>query len=176
MATAPENNPLTLNTDKTFGLSHIYADDGSYTITVTVTDSEGGQSSGTVLVSVTNVAPTSADNTVTIAEDTSYVFQTADFQFVDIGTDSLSKVQITQLGLAGSLELNGTPVLVGQEITASQISADELAFLPAANANGDALHELPVQGLRRESLQHCGVPDDGECQLGERRPHARPDR
>jgi hypothetical protein len=48
---------LTLNADKTFNLSHIYADEGSYTVTVVVTEGSGASGSGTLLVTVNNVAP-----------------------------------------------------------------------------------------------------------------------
>ena len=37
--------------------SHVYADDGVYTVTVTVTDDDGGVASDTFTVTVTNVAP-----------------------------------------------------------------------------------------------------------------------
>jgi hypothetical protein len=49
--------PLTL-TGQTFALSHTYADNGIYTVTVTVTDDDGGPGSDTVQVTVNNVAPT----------------------------------------------------------------------------------------------------------------------
>ena len=80
--------------------------------------------------------PTSANNTVTATEDTTYVFSVASFPFADIEGASLSKVKITQLESAGSLKLNGTPVVLNQEITASQLSSGSLTFEPAANANG----------------------------------------
>jgi lysophospholipase L1-like esterase len=48
---------LTLNADKTFNLSHVYADNGGYTVTVTVTRT-GSSASGTAGVTVNNVAPT----------------------------------------------------------------------------------------------------------------------
>ena len=49
--------PLTLEPDGTFELSHEYADNGVYTVTVTIND---GTASGTdtVLVTVSNVDPT----------------------------------------------------------------------------------------------------------------------
>jgi len=43
---------LVLNPDKTFALSHVYADDGIYTVTVTVTDDDGGVGSDTLVVTV----------------------------------------------------------------------------------------------------------------------------
>ncbi|MBN1188181.1 MAG: hypothetical protein JXA46_00360, partial [Dehalococcoidales bacterium] len=44
--------PLTLNPDKAFVLSHIYSDNGTYTVTVTVADDRGGVGSDNVTVTV----------------------------------------------------------------------------------------------------------------------------
>ena len=49
---------------QTFTLSHAYADDGLHEVTVTVTDSEGESGSDTFTVTVLNVAPTVAIETV----------------------------------------------------------------------------------------------------------------
>ncbi|MBN1682088.1 PKD domain-containing protein, partial [Candidatus Bathyarchaeota archaeon] len=53
---ASATQPLTL-TNKTYSLSHIYVDNGSYTVTVTVTDDDTGIGSDTLVVTVNNVAP-----------------------------------------------------------------------------------------------------------------------
>jgi len=50
--------PLTLNADKTFALSHRYAADGTYVVSVTVTDSDGDVGTGSRTITVNNVAPT----------------------------------------------------------------------------------------------------------------------
>ncbi len=49
--------PLALNPDKTFNLSHAYTDNGSYTVTVSITDNQGATGTDTVAVTVTNVPP-----------------------------------------------------------------------------------------------------------------------
>lgn len=46
---------LALNPDGTFALSHVYADDGVYIVTVTVTDDDGGEGSDTATVTVNPV-------------------------------------------------------------------------------------------------------------------------
>jgi hypothetical protein len=51
---------VVLNADKTFSLSHAYVDDGSYTVTMTLTDDDGGIATATFDVAVANVVPTVA--------------------------------------------------------------------------------------------------------------------
>lgn len=50
--------PLTLNTDKTFSLNHTYKDNGNYTVTVVVTDNQGNTGTTMTSVIVNNVTPT----------------------------------------------------------------------------------------------------------------------
>ncbi len=95
----------------------------------------------TVNVTVTSVndAPSGADNTITIAEDTSHTFVAADFGFSDPNdspADDLLSVQITTLPLAGSLTLDGNPVAAGDDISVADINAGLLVFSPAADDNG----------------------------------------
>ena len=80
---------LPLNPEKTFELSHLYADDGQYTITVTVTDGEADAGSDQMLVTVANVAPTIELNGVSsVAEGSPYTLTLGDV--TDPGDDTVS--------------------------------------------------------------------------------------
>ena len=48
--------PLVLNPDQTFALSHVYADDGASSVTVTVSDDDGGVGTNSLAVTVVNAA------------------------------------------------------------------------------------------------------------------------
>ena len=111
----------------------------SHTVTVRVTDSGGLTYDETFTINLTDVneAPTGGDATVTIAEDTSYPLTTADFGFSDVDAgDSLSAVRIDSLPGAGSLTLSGVAVTAGQVLLVADITAGNLVFTPAADANG----------------------------------------
>jgi hypothetical protein len=67
------DQPITVNGTHgagTLSASHIFADDGEYTVTVTLTDDDGGNASQTFLVTVKNVAPTltGADSPIAVNE------------------------------------------------------------------------------------------------------------
>ena len=106
-------------------------------VKVTLTDDDSNTETlevETVLVS-SNAAPTSANRTVTTAEDTSYTFGSVDFAFTDMdGGDALMSVKVVTLPGAGSLALGGTPVTANQAIGTSDLGG--LVFTPAANAHG----------------------------------------
>jgi len=76
--------PLTLNPDKTFDLSHTFANNAPYTVTVTVNDGTD-DGIGTVLVTVDNVSPVvSSISDVTIDEGDSIAIGSS---FSDPGDD-----------------------------------------------------------------------------------------
>src|SRR5262249_25956225 len=49
--------PLTVNADGTFTLSHKYDDNGLYTVSLTATDDNGGSATGSFQMTVNNKAP-----------------------------------------------------------------------------------------------------------------------
>ncbi|MCB0969416.1 MAG: cadherin-like domain-containing protein, partial [Ilumatobacter sp.] len=79
-------------------------------------------------------APTGADNTITTDEDTGHTFSASEFGFADADGDTFAAVRIDSLPSDGSLELNGTAVVAGDEIDAADIG--QLVFTPGADENG----------------------------------------
>ncbi len=77
---------LQLNTDKSFVLAHIYAADGVYPVRVTLSDDTGDVGIDAFRISVTNVAPTITQFSVTPATFGAATTVTASGQFTDPGT------------------------------------------------------------------------------------------
>ncbi len=115
------------------------------TITVTINDGDGSGdiTVGTVNIDITavNDLPTSSGSSITMAEDTSRTLTVSDFNFSDVDTaDSLQSVRIDTLTVgSGTFRLSGTDVTSGQVITTADITAGNLVYTPAADANGTGL-------------------------------------
>ena len=84
-----------------------------------------------------NNAPTAADETITISEDSSHKFVEGDFNYSDADSDAMDHVTIVTLPGSGTLELSGVAVNAGQEISTTNITNGNLEFIPDANENGD---------------------------------------
>ena len=129
---------VTNATSKTYRL--VAADVGAkFKVVVSFTDLDGNAESltsaeypaGTVSA---NAAPTSADRTVTMDEDTSYTFGSGDFAFTDTDGDGLVSVKVVTLPGSGSLALDGAAVTANDVVAVADIS--KLKFTPPANAHG----------------------------------------
>ena len=95
------------------------------------------QATLTIDVTAVDDLPTAADTTVTLTEDTQFVFAVADFGFADVDAmDQLQSITITSLASVGKLELNGAGVTANQAISQSDISAGALTFTPFEDGNG----------------------------------------
>lgn len=131
-----------------------YETKNSYSFNVIASDGTLS-SSKEITVNVTNVneyAPTSANKTITIKEDTSKVLTLTDFAFSDADANTtLSKVKITSLETKGTLKLNGVNVTLNQEILAADIKAGKLVFTPISNENGTLYSNFKFQ-VSDESL------------------------
>jgi hypothetical protein len=97
---------LTLNGDKTFSLSHQYADNGVYAVTVTVTDSQGSPGTDIVHVTVDNVAPIlTISGPSSVEEDTAFSLS---LSVSDPGDDAVYRWNINW-GDGQTYTLNGNP-------------------------------------------------------------------
>ncbi len=109
---------------------------------------EGGLVSdpvGPVIAASTNNPPTTSGLTATTAEDIPYTFAAGNFNFNDTDSgDSLDAVRIDSLpaNTDGSLALNGTAVIVTQEISVAGIP--NLVYTPVTNVNGAATFTFSV--------------------------------
>ena len=136
---------------------------GTDSFNYTVTDEFGATDIATLTITVnsSNAAPTASNSTVHINENNQVstagdrtplnitkVFAPGDFNFSDTDGDSLSKVKITTLESAGTLEYyNGsswTDVTEDQEITAANITSGYLRFTPALNSEDDVTFSFKV--------------------------------
>src|SRR5262249_17282420 len=101
--------PVSLYSDQTFALSHIYANNGSYLVTVVVTNNLSKSAIGYASVTVNNVAPTvNAGPDVTVNEGSAFtLFGSA----TDPGVNDLLSYRWTYMGVAGQVTVGTTPTL-----------------------------------------------------------------
>ncbi|WP_207541108.1 Ig-like domain-containing protein [Sabulicella rubraurantiaca] len=138
---------------------------GTRGLLVTVVDDGGGSDTirsdvevTTVNIQGVNDAPSGKDKSITIQEDGSYTFTTADFGFSDVDGNTLAAVKITTLPTAGTLKLDNVAVTEGQLITAANLG--KLTFVPMANANGPAYASFTFQVQDNGGIANSGVDLD----------------
>ena len=85
---------------------------------------------------VPNTAPTASNSAVTTAKGAAYTFKAEDFGFADDDGDPLAGVKVVSLPGKGSLEFNGTPVTVNQDIGRVDIDSGNLVFVPVDGEEG----------------------------------------
>jgi VCBS repeat-containing protein len=124
-------------------------------LSVSMSNGSGGDYIRVIVKPSTNSAPTASNSTVYINENNQVssagdrtpsnitkVFTAGDFNYSDGDSDSLSKIKITTLESAGTLEYssNGSSwadVTLNQEISATDISNNRLRFTPVANSESN---------------------------------------
>ena len=135
---------ITINKDGSYSFAPVLNYNGSVpSITYTVSDGNEGTATAALSITVTpvNDAPTSTDDSLTIAKNSTVLLGLDDFgTFSDVDGDALSKIQITVLPAAGTLEFyNGTSwvaVTADQEISANDINSGKLRYKPVTDASG----------------------------------------
>ena len=112
-----------------------------------VTDDQGAVAHSTLTTTITGVndAPSGADGTVTMLEDTSYSIRVADLGFSDVDGNALAGVKIATLPTAGSFTLNGVAVTAGQIVSVADLNAGKLVYTPGVNGNGTSYASYQFQ-------------------------------
>ena len=98
--------------------------------------SDAHPSSGTI-----NAPPTASHNTVTMDEDTGYMFAVASFNYLDSDGDALSSVKIVTLPGSGkgTLKLDATAIVsedLPKTVTKDDLDNNKLEYSPLPNGNG----------------------------------------
>jgi len=124
---------------------------GTFTLATSVSDGVAPAISGSKSFTGTavNDAPSGADRTVSLGEDTSYTFAVADFGFTDLADSgqSVAAVKIASLPPAGTgtLLFNNAAMVAGASVTVADIAAGRLTFVPTDNSTATASFTFQVQ-------------------------------
>ena len=92
-------------------------------------------------IASTNAPPTASHNTVTMDEDTGYIFAVASFNYLDSDGDALSSVKIVTLPGSGkgTLKLDATAIVsedLPKTVTKDDLDNNKLEYSPLPNGNG----------------------------------------
>lgn len=88
-------------------------------------------------VTAVNDAPLASDATFDMPEDRDHVFALADFPFTDADGDAFSAILVESLPAGGRLLLDGVEVAAGDSVSAADIAAGKLVFVPTADSSGN---------------------------------------
>jgi parallel beta-helix repeat protein len=134
----PANGSVAFNADGSF----VYTPNANFfgvdTFTYQATDGALGSAAATVTITVNpiNDAPSGADSNVTVAA--AYAFTVADFNYVDVDGDPLDRIMITALPVEGQLLFDGLAVTLNQEVTAAELAAGRLTYVPPTTSTAAA--------------------------------------
>ena len=142
--------PLALN-GKAFALSHPYADNGSFTVTLTVTDDNGGVGTTTVTVEVGNVAPVVSATGGTVDVNTLF---SSPGSFVDPGADTwTATVDYGDGSGVQQLPLNGKSFVLAHTYTAVGTYSVSIAVMDDDGAIGYATVQVVVTSTSGECIE-----------------------
>ncbi|MBV5304912.1 MAG: tandem-95 repeat protein, partial [Chlorobium sp.] len=146
-------------TTRTFSVTGTPDTHSSISLKVTATDPGddgvgphiGTPVSTTFMLDLSNGAPTSSNDALTMQQSTARLLNLTDFgNYADAEGTPLAKVKITSLETAGSLEYKNASnswvaVTAYQEITATDITAGKLRFTPTGTATGEPYTTIGFQ-------------------------------
>ncbi|ACU62705.1 Ig-like domain-containing protein [Chitinophaga pinensis] len=111
----------------------------TYTATIQINsdDADADRAVYTYVVSIlVNNLPAVSNSSLNVDEDNTLSFAATDFtnNYSDIDGAALTKIKVNTLPANGTLELNGVPVVAGDEIAAADLA--DITFVPNLNWNG----------------------------------------
>ena len=115
-----------------------------YTFAVRAVNTTGDGAAATTTATPVNDAPTASAKTVSMDEDTAYIFKEDDFGFASVKSGAtLGHVKITALPgpNQGTLSVGGTAIASvspPRQVTKAELDGGDLKYTPPANANGAA--------------------------------------
>ncbi len=107
-----------------------------------------------------NDAPVAVDRLVTLEEDSSYRFSSADFVIEDIEADQLKSVTITSVPEIGQLMLSGRILTAGVSVSYADIESGSLEYLPGPNSNGERVAGFDFSVQDAGGTEHGGIDRD----------------
>jgi VCBS repeat-containing protein len=111
---------------------------------------------GSIAIVPVNDAPSGADKSVTIFEDQPRTFSAADFGFTDVDGHSFAGIVVTTVPGAGTVFLDAVALAAGAFVSAADIAAGRLTFVPALDASG-----APLTGFTFQVRDSGGTTDNG---------------
>lgn len=110
-------------------------------VTVRVTESGVGSHDEVITIALVDAAeePAGTDGTITVSQDTDYVFTRSDFGFSDEDGDAFDRVWFVTLPSQGTLKYNGSAFAAGNFVAATDIDLGLLTWTPPAGVSGTGL-------------------------------------
>jgi LruC domain-containing protein/RHS repeat-associated protein len=153
--------PVAIGPGNVIDLSHVYADDGAYTVVVTVSEANGNQSSDSFTVTVTNVAPVVAvSGPATVSAGASF---TLSGTVQDPGADTVSGTVDFGDGTSAALVLTGGAFSVSHVYTSVGIYTVLFTATDDDGASGTAALSIDAsQAAPTVDLGAGAVLDEGQ--------------
>lgn len=98
-----------------------------------------------VVIDPVNDAPSGQDAAIDVTSNLPVVLRESDFRFTDIENNGLKSVVFTSLPAAGRLLLDGQALAAGAEVSAADIRAGLLTYVPAQGATGTVALSFQVR-------------------------------
>ena len=105
----------------------------NFEVTDSLDDATSATAAAMTLTVTPGLLPSALASSVHVTENQTYIFKTSDFGYSDpngISADPLASVTITSLPTTGTLSDSGTAVTAGEVISAADIAAGKLSFIP----------------------------------------------